>query len=156
VGAAWIGALEGIFESEDGGLPTALLSVEETLVGGPLAVGDLLSYEQPACDAVLGGGSVDRYLVTTADPAWPTTDDTVLWRVGAGDSATLRFSDLDTPLSIYGVETLEAARVLVLSGVMPAGLVPSPSVPPTCPLDAAPPSSPEPDDRFAARAALRA
>ncbi len=156
VGAAWIGEFEGVFELGDGRPPQAIWAVEETLVGGPLAVGDLLTYEQPACDAVLGGGQVDRYLVTTADPSSPTTDDTVMWWIGPGDSATLVFPDLDTPLSGYGVDTLEAARALVLSGAMPPGLVPSPSVAPACPLSAGPRPSPEPGDREAARAALRA
>jgi hypothetical protein len=156
VGAAWIGEFEGVFELGDGRPPQAIWAVEETLAGGPLAVGDLFSYGQPACDAVLGGGQVDRYLVTTADPTSPTTDDTVMWWIGPGDSATLVFPDLDTPRSVYGVDTLEAARALVLSGRMPAGLVPSPTVPPTCPLDTNPHSSPRPGDRGAARSALRA
>lgn len=157
VGAAWIGEFEGVFELGDGRPPQAIWAVEETLAGGPLAVGDLFSYGQPACDAVLGGGQVDRYLVTTADPTSPTTDDTVMWWIGPGDSATLVFPDLDTPLSVYGVDTLEAARALVLSGRMPAGLVPvAPTVPPTCPLDTDPHSSPRLGDRDAARSALRA
>jgi hypothetical protein len=121
-----------------------------------LGEGDLLSYVQPTCDAVLGGGQVDRYLVTTADPASPTTDDTVLWRIDPGDTVSLVFPDLDTPLSVYGIDTLEAAKALVLSGEMPAGLVPSPSLSPTCPLDTAPLSSRGPDDRGSAMAALRA
>lgn len=44
----------------------------------------------------------------------------------------------------------------MLSGAMPPGLVPSPSAPPSCPLDTAPQSSPDPHDREAARSALRA
>ncbi len=155
VGAAWVGEFEGVFEGDDG-RARAIWAVEETLVGGPLSVDDLLSYEQPACDAVLGGGQVDRYLVTTADPASPTTDDTVLWWIGPGDSVTLVFPDLDTPSSIYGVDTLEAARALVLSGAMPPGLAPSPSVPPACPLGADPRPSPDPHDREAATSALLA
>ncbi len=155
VGAAWVGGFEGIFESDGGGRPIAVWSVEEALVGGPLGSGDLLSYEQPECDAVLNGGQGDRYLVTTADPSSPTTDDTVMWRIAPGDRAVLMFPDLDTPPSIYGVETLAEAKALVLSGRMPAGVVPSPSVPPTCPLDAAPSSSAGPDAREAARATLQ-
>ncbi|MFN8520356.1 MAG: hypothetical protein U0667_13390 [Chloroflexota bacterium] len=65
-------------------------------------------------------------------------------------------ADLDTPSSVYGVDTLEAAKALVLSGAMPPGLVPSPSIAPTCPLDAGPRPSPDPRDREAARQALRA
>lgn len=51
---------------------------------------------------------------------------------------TIRPYDLDTPLWVYGVDTLEAARALVLSGVMPPGL------------------APRPDDRETARSALQA
>lgn len=154
VGAAWIGEFEGVFEPRGGGAPSAIWAVEETLVGGPLGVGDLLSYEQPACDAVLGGGQ-GRYLVTTADPSSPTTDDTVMWWIGPGDTVSLVFPDLDTPPSVYAVDTLEAARALVLSGSMPPGLVPSPSVPPSCPLDDGLHTSPGPDDREAARSTLQ-
>lgn len=156
IGAAWIGEFEGIFEPDDDGPPSAIWSIEETLVGGPLGVGDLLSYEQPACDAVLNGGQATVYLVTTADPASPTIDDTVLWWIGPGDRVGLVFPDLDTPSSVYGVDTLEAARALVLSGAMPAGLVPSPSISPACPLDAGARPSPDPRDRRAARSAPRA
>src|SRR5262245_13280461 len=66
VGAAWIGSFEGVFDSDDGGPPVAVWSIEETLVGGPLGIDGLLSYEQPVCDAVLNGGIGDMYLVTTA------------------------------------------------------------------------------------------
>jgi hypothetical protein len=57
VGAAWIGTFRGLFESHDGGPPEALWSIEETLVGGPLGIDGLLSYVQPACDAILGGAT---------------------------------------------------------------------------------------------------
>ena len=79
------------------------------------------------------------------------------------------FSDLDTPLSLYGVETLDAARALVLSGDMPAGQVPSASSAPTCPLGPKSTASTPPmpsdlasidpastDDRRDARSALQA
>ncbi len=156
VGAAWIGGFEGVFGSDDDGGPFAVWSIDEVLVGGPLGVDDMLSYAQPACDPVLTGGVGEPYLVTTSDPSSPTTDDTVVWRIGPDDRVTLMFPDLHTPPSVYAVETLEAARGLVLSGDMPAGVVPSPSVPPSCALDIAPRSSPGPRDRREARSALRA
>jgi hypothetical protein len=146
VGAAWIGSFEGVFETDDGRPPFAVWSIAETLVGGPLGEDDQLFYTQPLCDAVLSGGIGDGYLVRTADPTSPTTDDTVLWRIDPGDHVALMFSDLATPLSIYGVETLDAARALVLSGDMPTGQVPSPSVAPGPSDDA---------DRSAARSALQ-
>jgi hypothetical protein len=169
VGAAWIGSFEGVFEPDDGRAPFAVWSISETLVGGPLGEDDSLVYAQPACDAVLSGGIGDDYLVTTADPTSPTTDDTVLWRIDPGGKVALMYPDLDTPLSVYGVETLEAARVLVLSQDMPAGDVPSASAAPVCPIGLVPtPSrSPRPSelasqdpssrqDRRDARSALQA
>jgi hypothetical protein len=155
VGAAWIGTFQGLFESHDGGPPEALWSIEEALVGGPVGIDGLLSYVQPACDAILGGGHENDYLVTTSDLASPTTDDTVMWSIGPGDRVALMFPDLDTPLSIYSVETLDAARELVLSGEMPPGLEFPPSAWPDCPTGPTPRPVSDPEDSAAAMSALQ-
>jgi hypothetical protein len=66
------------------------------------------------------------------------------------------FPDLDTPLSVYRVETLEAARELVLSGEMPPGLEFPPSAWPDCPTGPTPRPVSDPEDSKAARSVLQA
>jgi len=124
VGTAWIGSLQGTFDYGDGKGPTAVWAVDEILVGDLPADTDTLTYAQPACDAILEGGFGDRFLVSTADPAAPTVDDTVIWSINAHDTVSLIH---DTGSPAYDVRTLDEARALVLSGDMPAGSAPSPS-----------------------------
>jgi len=125
VGAAWIGSFEGVFDYPDGP-PRAVWSIDEVLTGEPPVTDAILVYEQPACDPIVSGASADRYLVTAANPAGPTTGDTVLWRIGSDDRVSPGYPAGSGDGSVYDVTTLEAARALVLSGQMPAGIPPTP------------------------------
>jgi len=144
VGAAWIGAFEGVLPSVDGGPPVATWSIEEILAGAPPIVDGELRYTQPACDPIIDGHDENLYVVTTADPAGPVTSDSVLWRLDHGQTATLVSEQVDTALDTYGLHALDAVRALIATGDMPATMAPpSPS---PCPLvSAGPGGSPSPD-----------
>jgi len=153
VGAAWIGSLDGIFEYPDWP-PRAVWSIEEVLIGAPAVTDGVLVYAQPGCDPILSGGFTTRFLVTTADPASPTSGNTVAWQISAGDHVSPIYPEGGQIGSVYDVDTLEAARALVLSGQMPAGIPPTPS---PCDILASPSpggAAPADVDGVAAHAAL--
>jgi len=145
VGAAWIGAFDGVFPSGSGGAAIASWTVDEVLAGEPPVIDGQLTYPQPACDAIIDSHDETRYVVTTSDPAAPLTTDTVMWRLDHGDAATLMSEQVGTALDTYGLHTLDAVRALIATGDMPATVAPpSPS---PCPLAGAGPGatlSPDP------------
>ena len=138
-GAAWIGNWGGVFDYPAG--PMASWDIEEVLMGDVGSVDEVMTYPQPPCAPILTGSIGERFLVSTADASAPTTDDSVVWQLGAHGHASL----ISTSTSgTYDVGTLSAARALVMSGAMPADPEPTPAPPSTCSLDASPSSSPAP------------